>query len=101
MRALQRFNGLLLLAIAGVLMGCRPSMPPSIKPTPPLVTDCLVNPTSAVAAPPAPPAVLTDEWAKRIWAWASDTLGVVIADRQEWRGERACIRGKAETGAIR
>lgn len=76
-------------------------MPPSIKPTPPLVTDCLVVPSSQVTKPPVPPDPLTDDWAKRMWRWASDALGVVSTDRKEWQGERSCIRGKAETGAIR
>jgi hypothetical protein len=76
-------------------------MPPSIKPTPPLVTDCLVVPQRRVENPPAPPATLTDEWARRVWRWASDALGVITGDRTEWQGERDCIRGKAKTGAIR
>lgn len=76
-------------------------MPPSIKPTPPLVTDCLAVPARQLAAPPAPPPVLTDEWAKRVWGWASDAIGLVHADREEWQGERDCVRGKARTGAIR
>jgi len=76
-------------------------MPPSIKPTAPLVTDCLIVPQRQVVNPPRPPAMLTDEWAKRIWGWASDALGVIAGDRTEWQGERDCIRGKAKTGAIR
>lgn len=76
-------------------------MPPSIKPAPPLVSDCLVAPSSDIADVPEPDAVLTDEWAKRMWLWASDTLGVIRTDRTEWQGERSCIRAKAKTGAIR
>lgn len=76
-------------------------MPPSIKPTPPLVTDCLAVPAGQVTNPPMPPDPLTDEWAKRMWAWASDHLGLITADRKAWQSERDCVRGKAETGAIR
>lgn len=76
-------------------------MPPSIKPTAPLVTDCLIVPQRLVTAPPAPPATLTDEWAKRMWAWASNMIGVDTADRTDWQGERDCVRAKAKTGAIR
>lgn len=76
-------------------------MPPSIKPTPPQVTDCLAVPTGQVTNPPMPPDPITDEWAKRMWRWASDHLGLITADRKEWQGERTCLRGKAATGAIR
>lgn len=76
-------------------------MPPSIKPTPPLVTDCLAVPDGRYTSPPAPPSVLTAEWAKRMWAWANATLGTATEDRLEWQGERECVRAKADTGAIR
>lgn len=76
-------------------------MPPSVKPTPPLVTDCLAVPTSTVAPVPEPPTVLTDAWAADIWGWASGALATITTDRTQWQGERDCIRGKAETGAIR
>lgn len=76
-------------------------MPPSIKPTPPLVTDCLVAPTRQLAKPELPPAILTDAWVKRTWRWMSDAVGVVTSDREQWQGERKCIRGKAATRAIR
>lgn len=76
-------------------------MPPQIRPAPPLVSDCLVTPSSDVPTPPYPAAVLTDEWVKRIWGWTSSALGVITTDRTEWQGERDCIRGKAKTGAIR
>lgn len=76
-------------------------MPPSVKPTPPLVTDCLIVPQRQLATPPAPPAQLTDSWVKAIWKWSSDAIGLVQGDRKEWQGERNCIRGKADTGAIR
>lgn len=75
-------------------------MPPSIKPTPPQVTDCLAVPTSQVTKPTPPPDPLTDEWARRAWAWISDALGIITTDRTEWQGERDCVRGKAKTGAI-
>lgn len=65
------------------------------------MTSCLAVPDGRYTAPPAPGATLTDEWAKRIWAWANATLGIAAADRTQWQGERTCIRKKAETGAIR
>lgn len=92
-------SAILLLAL--LLTACGPKMPPTVKPTPPLVTDCLTIPQGRLAKPPAPPAELTDTWAKAMWKWASDTIGLVQTDRKEWQGERNCIRGKAETGAIR
>ena len=76
-------------------------MPPSVKPTAPLVTDCLIVPQRQVTAPPAPPKDLTDEWAKAIWGWASSTIGLIQEDRTEWQGERRCITKKAATGVIR
>lgn len=76
-------------------------MPPSIKPTPPLVTDCLAVPEGRYTAPPKPDAVLTAEWAKRMWSWANTTLGIATVDRTQWAGERACVRAKADTGAVR
>lgn len=77
-------------------------MPPSIKPAPPLVTDCLAVPTAEVPNPPAPPVgQLTPEWAKKVWGWMNAAAGVIAQDRTQWQGERDCIRGKAEQGAIR
>jgi len=76
-------------------------MPPSIKPAPPLVTDCLVVPTSDIASPPVMPPTLTGVWASKAWGWMNGALGVITTDRTEWQGERDCIRGKAKTGAIR
>lgn len=76
-------------------------MPPSIKPTPPLVTDCLAVPDGRYTAPPKPGVDLTADWAKRMWAWANATLGLAAEDRIKWQGERDCVRAKAATGAIR
>lgn len=76
-------------------------MPPSIKPTPPLATDCLAVPAGRYAAVPQIPPTLTDAWAVRMWAWANRTLGTATADRVQWQGERDCIREKAAAGAIR
>jgi hypothetical protein len=76
-------------------------MPPSVKPTPPLVSDCLVVPQGRVTAPPTPPTPLTDQWAKQMWSWASGMIGLVTTEREQWQGERACIRGKVEAGAVR
>ncbi|GAB3388171.1 hypothetical protein GCM10027432_24200 [Lysobacter fragariae] len=101
MHALKQSIAFLLMAAAVALTACQTSVPQSIKPTPPLVTDCLVTPSSQVTTPPTPPVTLTDDWAKGIWRWASDALGVITTDRKEWQGERRCVRGKAETGAIR
>lgn len=71
------------------------------KPTLPQVTECLVVPEAEVEAPPYPPAILTDEWAKRIWAWANRQLGVTTDDRTRWQGERDCVRAKRDAGLIR
>lgn len=101
MRVLTRSLAFPSLVLAVLLTACQTSAPPSIKPTSPLVTDCLVVPQRQVRKPPTPPATLTDEWARAIWAWASDALGTITADRTEWQGERDCIRGKAATGVIR
>lgn len=76
-------------------------MPPSIKPTAPLVSDCLVVPTRQYAPVPPMPVMLTDAWARSAWRWMSDALGIGAADRTDWQGERDCVRGKAATGAIR
>lgn len=76
-------------------------MPPSTKPTPPLVTDCLEVPTRQLKKPVQPPDPITDVWAKATWGWISDAIGLVTADREQWQGERDCIRKKAATGAIR
>jgi hypothetical protein len=47
------------------------------------------------------PAVLTDEWARAAWRWMSDALGIGTADREQWAGERDCVRKKADAGMIR
>lgn len=99
-RSIVRWSLLVLAAL--LLSACQTSGLPSIKPAPPLVSDCLVAPTADVPDPPAPPAaVLTPEWAKAAWRWMSAAAGVITQDRTEWQGERTCIRGKAEQGAIR
>lgn len=91
-----------LVLAAALLWGCQTSAPPSIKPAPPLVSNCLVAPTADIPDPPPPPvAVLTPEWAKAAWRWMSAAAGVITQDRTEWQGERTCIRGKVEQGAIR
>ncbi|GAB2619768.1 hypothetical protein GCM10027191_14800 [Novilysobacter erysipheiresistens] len=97
----KRLTGLWCVAIVAGLTGCQASMPPSIKPAPPLVTDCLAAPSSDIAPVPVPPEVLTDAWALAMWRWASGALAAITADRTQWQGERDCVRGKASTGAIR
>ncbi len=102
MHVMKRSTASLLVLAALLLSACQTSAPPSIKPAPPLVTDCLVAPSADIPNPPAPPVgALTPEWAKAAWRWMSAAVGVITQDRTEWQGERTCLRAKAETGAIR
>lgn len=79
-------------------------MAPSTKPTPPLVTDCLERPQGVFPHEPAAPAAgepITDIYVRALKAWGNRVLGIATLDRKAWQGERRCIRGKAEQGAIR
>jgi hypothetical protein len=79
-------------------------MPPSTRPTPPLVSDCLERPQGQYPHEPEAPAAgesITDTYLRALKAWGNSVLGIATKDREAWHGERRCIRGKAKAGAIR
>ena len=76
---------------------------PWTKPTPPLVTPCLEEPTAHVADEPAAPAAgapITDAYVVALKAWANSLLGTITADRIAWRGERRCVRRLQDAGQV-
>lgn len=74
---------------------------PFVKPTPPLVTECLQAPDGVYPNEPARPKALTDSYVVDLVAWANQVLGIATADRIRWRGERRCIRQLQDAGQIR
>ena len=89
------------LALVLVLAGCGGRS--WIKPTPPLVTACLEQPTAHVADEPAAPAggaPITDGYVVALKAWANSLLGTITADRIAWRGERRCIDRLKDAGQV-
>lgn len=68
---------------------------------PPLVTDCLEAPSSHVPEAPKRPESLSDRYVVELESYINRLLGVITVDRIEWRGERRCVRQKADAGQIR
>lgn len=88
---------LLILVLAGCGRGW------AVKPTPPLVTPCLEEPSAHVPdEPQAPPdgAPITDAYVRDLKAWSNALLGVIVDDRLTWRSERRCIGRLQDAGQV-
>lgn len=71
-----------------------------MKPTPPLVSTCLVVPDGVYPAPPVSD-TLTDTYVIAMAEYINHILGIATADRHRWAGERACIRAMQKAGQVR
>lgn len=89
------------LLLALLLAGCGGRL--WTKPTPPLVTPCLEQPSAHVADEPEAPAAgapISDAYVVALKAWANSLLGTITADRIAWRGERRCIDRLKDAGQV-
>lgn len=94
-----RAISLVLLVVA--LAGCGRGW--AVKPTPPLVTPCLEQPTAHVPDEPVAPAAgapIPDAYVRDLKAWANALLGTITDDRLTWRSERRCVGRLRDAGQV-